>query len=267
MKIEKRAKTVSIAIDEALAEFDTTIDNIEYEVLQQPSKGFFGIGSKPAKVLIILKEEEKIQKSQQKAEEEKIQKSQAQKQKVQEEEDYGSTKKLISTKIPKMVIDESYVLKSEKDINLLAPEIAIKFLKEIFEKMQIDITIEANINFKNSLDVKLDGEDIGVIIGKRGQTLDALQYLTNLIINKGEFAYMAVNIDTQDYREKRKLALENLAVNLSKKAKKIKREVQLEPMGPYERRIIHAKLQNDPEIKTYSKDEEPFRYVVIVPKK
>ncbi|MDE6182464.1 MAG: KH domain-containing protein, partial [Eubacteriales bacterium] len=132
--------------------------------------------------------------------------------------------------------------------------------------MKITIEIDTKINEKNNLIINLKGEDIGIIIGKRGQTLDSLQYLVNLIINKGEFAYMSVSIDTEDYRERRKQALENLAINLSKKVKKINKSVNLEPMNPYERRIIHSKLQNDKNVRTYSEGEEPFRYVVIAPK-
>lgn len=126
--------------------------------------------------------------------------------------------------------------------------------------------MDIKLTEKNALSIELKSEDIGVIIGKRGQTLDSLQYLTNLVINKGEYAYMSVNIDTADYRERRKQTLEQLAINLAKKAKKTRRSVNLEPMNPYERRIIHGALQNDPTIRTYSEGDEPFRYVVISPK-
>lgn len=259
MQIEKTAKTVNIAIDEALKELDTTIDNIDYTVLQEPSKGFLGIFSKPAKVIIKLKEQSKKEEVKE----------------VKSNNTEQSFEKPVEKKIPKMVLQDEFKRKSKneeteqkehKTINQNAPKIAEEFLKEVFEKMKIDININVKIENKNQLMINLDGKDIGVIIGKRGQTLDSLQYLVNLIINKGEFSYISVSIDTEDYRERRKQTLENLAVNLAKKVKKINRSVSLEPMNPYERRIIHSKLQNDKTVKTYSEGEEPFRYIVIAPK-
>lgn len=255
MEIQKVAKTVNLAIDEALKDLDTTIDKIEFTVLQEPSRGFLGIGSKPAKVLIKLKEEEPI-----------IQKPQEEKKKdeaiisninIEQQE----------KRIPKMVTEDKLKTQDKsKDINKNAPIIAKEFLKEIFEAMKINILIDVKLDDKNNLLIDLNGDDIGVIIGKRGQTLDSLQYLTNLVINKGEFSYMSVSIDTANYRERRKETLEQLAINLAKKAKKTRRNVSLEPMSPYERRVIHGALQNDPSVKTYSEGNEPFRYVVISPK-
>lgn len=250
MKIQKTAKTVNIAIDEALKELNTTIDNIEYEVIQEASKGFLGMFSKPAKVIIKLKNAEVST------------------------EINNEIKKPIEKKIPKMVSEDEFKKpakhnteqKEQKPINENAEKIAKEFLEDIFKKMKIEIEINVSPNKKNHINIDLKGKDIGVIIGKRGQTLDSLQYLVNLIINKGEFAYTSVNVDTEDYRERRKQVLENLAINLAKKVKKIDRSVNLEPMNPYERRIIHSKLQNDQNIKTYSEGTEPFRYVVIAPK-
>lgn len=257
MEIKKVAKTVNLAIDEALKDFDTTIDNIEFTVLQEPSKGFLGIGSKPAKVLIKLKEDKPVKK------EETILKEEVNLKEETEDkiDDIRQTEK----RIPKMVTEEDFKEK-QKDINKNAPNIAKEFLKEVFETMKIDVLIEAKLDEKNNLLIDLKGEDIGIIIGKRGQTLDSLQYLTNLVINKGEFSYMSVSIDVANYRERRKETLEQLALNLAKKAKKTRRNVNLEPMNPYERRIIHGALQNDSNIKTYSEGKEPFRYVVISPK-
>ncbi|MDE6357065.1 MAG: protein jag [Eubacteriales bacterium] len=264
MKIEKTAKTVNIAIDEALKELNTTIDKIEYEVIQEASKGFLGIFSKPAKVIIKLKEDEE--------QTEKQNKIQNNEQKITEK---NVSENSIAKKIPKMVAEDEFKKdykfnnldkKDQKPVNENADKIAKKFLEDIFQKMKIDIEPDVKIGEKNNLIIKLKGNDIGVIIGKRGQTLDSLQYLVNLVINKGEFAYISVSIDTENYREKRKQALENLAVNLAKKVRKINRSVNLEPMNPYERRIIHYKLQNDKSVKTYSEGEEPFRYVVIAPK-
>lgn len=238
MKIEITAKTINGAIDEALKKLDTTIDKISYEVIQEPSKGFLGLLSKPAKVVVTLIEE-----------------------KLPEN-------KILEKRIPKIVSEDEFKREKiePKLINENAPEIAKQFLTEIFEKMKISVEVDAKINDKNNLLIELKGEDIGIIIGKRGQTLDSLQYLVNLVVNKGEFSYMSVNIDTEDYRERRRKALENLAINLSKKVKATNKSVILEPMNPYERRIIHSKLQNDRFVKTYSEGEEPFRYVVIAPR-
>lgn len=254
MEIQKVAKTVNLAIDEALKELDTTIDNIEYEVLQQPSKGFLGIGSKPAKVLIRLKQQTTNETINTTTNTEKTQ---------NRENVITFTEKCV----PKMVTDDQLKnKKQEKQINENASQIATKFLTEVFEKMKINVFIDAKIDTKNNLSINLKGDDIGVLIGKRGQTLDSLQYLTNLVINKGEFSYMAVNLDVEDYRQRRKQTLEQLALNLAKKAKKTKHSIKLEPMNPYERRIIHGTLHSDPNIKTYSEGKEPFRYVVISPR-
>lgn len=252
MGIQKVAKTVNLAIDEALKELDTTIDNIEYEVLQQPSKGFLGIGSKPAKVLIRLKQQsitETINTTN-----------------TEKRENNQNITKITEKRVPKMVDDNLQNKKQEKTINENAPQIAKQFLTEVFEKMKVNVFIDVKIDEKNNLLINLKGDDIGVLIGKRGQTLDSLQYLTNLVINKGEFSYMAVNLDVEDYRQRRKQTLEQLALNLAKKAKKTKHNIKLEPMNPYERRIIHGALHSDPNIKTYSEGKEPFRYVVISPR-
>lgn len=260
MEIQKTAKTVSLAIDEALKELDTTIDNIEYTILQDASKGFLGIGSKPAKVLIRLKDKNN----------EKETKTVNIKEEPKNIEKEVITPKTTEKRIPKMVSEDNFTKKEtevkSKEINQNAPSIAINFLEQVFEKMNVEISIDAKLDTKNNLVIDLKGKDIGVVIGKRGQTLDSLQYLTNLVVNKGQYAYMSVTIDTEDYREKRKQTLEQLAINLGKKAKKIRRNVNLEPMNPYERRIIHSALQNDPYVKTYSEGKEPFRYVVISPK-
>ncbi len=256
MEIQKIAKTVNLAIDEALKELNTTIDKIEYTVLQEASKGFLGIGSKPAKVLVKLKEDINTSNNHNNIENtnsiSSINTNQQEK------------------RIPRMVSEDNFKepTKQEniKEINKNAPIIATNFLNQVFDNMNLSVEMDIKLTEKNALSIELKSEDIGVIIGKRGQTLDSLQYLTNLVINKGEYAYMSVNIDTADYRERRKQTLEQLAINLAKKAKKTRRSVNLEPMNPYERRIIHGALQNDPTIKTYSEGDEPFRYVVISPK-
>lgn len=145
---------------------------------------------------------------------------------------------------------------------------AMDFLSQIFEAMNMQVNITAAYNEEEQeLSINLEGDDMGILIGKRGQTLDSLQYLVSLIVNKGTEGYLRVKLDTENYRERRRETLETLAKNIAYKVKRTKRPVSLEPMNPYERRIIHAALQNDKYVTTRSEGEEPFRHVVIALKK
>lgn len=137
------------------------------------------------------------------------------------------------------------------------------FLREVFAAMGMIVEVDARVKDGKQLFVDLKGENMGMLIGKRGQTLDSLQYLVNLVVNKGEAQFVSVHLDTENYRQRRRETLESLAYNLAKKVKATKKSVILEPMNPYERRIIHSCLQNDKSISTYSEGSEPFRYVVI----
>lgn len=155
-----------------------------------------------------------------------------------------------------------------KEVELSVEDKAKEFLKDVLGAMNIEASIDASFNeADNVLDVTLNGKDMGVLIGKRGQTLDSLQYLVSLVVNKGTGEYIRVKVDTENYRERRKLTLENLAKNIAFKVKRTKRSVSLEPMNPYERRIIHSALQNDRYVTTHSEGEEPFRKVVVTLKK
>lgn len=151
-----------------------------------------------------------------------------------------------------------------------APEdiekIAVEFLSKVFDAMKLTVKINVNIT-EEAVEIDLVGDDMGVLIGKRGQTLDSLQYLVSLIINKKSDKYLRVKLDTENYRERRKETLENLAKNIAFKVKRTKRAVSLEPMNPYERRVIHSALQNDRYVTTKSEGEEPFRHVVVMLKK
>ena len=143
-----------------------------------------------------------------------------------------------------------------------------KFLTSVFNAMNMEVEIIINKNEDEKfLDVELKGDDMGVLIGKRGQTLDSLQYLTSLAINKHRDEYYKVKIDTEDYRKRRKDTLENLAKNIAYKVKRTKRPVSLEPMNPFERRVIHSALQNDKYVTTHSEGEEPYRHVVVTLKR
>lgn len=145
-------------------------------------------------------------------------------------------------------------------------EIVNEFLGKIFNAMDIQAKINVSVNGDN-VNIELTGDDMGILIGKRGQTLDSLQYLVSLVVNKYSDSYMRVKVDTENYRERRKATLENLAKNIAFKVKRTKRPVSLEPMNPFERRIIHSALQNDRYVTTKSEGDEPYRHVVILLKK
>lgn len=143
-------------------------------------------------------------------------------------------------------------------------EIVKNFLKDLFEKMNIEVEVVMNYNEEESvINIELKGAEMGLLIGKRGQTLDSIQYLTSLVANKNREDYVKIKMDTENYRERRKETIENLAKNIASKVKKTRRPAYLEPMNPYERRLIHAALQNDKYVETYSEGEEPFRKVVV----
>ena len=143
-------------------------------------------------------------------------------------------------------------------------DVASDFLKDGFAAMNIIVVVDVKYNAENNeMNIDLSGDDMGVLIGKRGQTLDSLQYLVSLVVNKGNEDYIRVKVDTENYRERRKSTLENLAKNMAYKVKRTRRPLHLEPMNPYERRIIHSALQNDKFVTTHSEGEEPYRHVVI----
>lgn len=158
------------------------------------------------------------------------------------------------------------VIKVRKKSNLL--DDTYEFLNKMFAAMNMEVKSEIDYNEENrTMNIDFSGDEMGILIGKRGQTLDSLQYLISLVVNKGSDAYIKVKVDTEDYRERRKQTLENLAKNLSYKVKRTRRPVTLEPMNPYERRIIHSALQNDRYVETHSEGDEPYRKVVITLKR
>lgn len=158
------------------------------------------------------------------------------------------------------------VIKARKKFSI--DENVVEFLSSIFDAMKMEVEILVAVNEEEHIiEVELKGDDMGILIGKRGQTLNSLQYLTNLAINKHSDEYYKVKIDTEDYRKRRKETLENLAKNIAYKVKRTKRPVSLEPMNPFERRIIHSALQNDRYVTTHSEGDEPYRHVVVTLKK
>lgn len=283
------AKTVKDAILEASLQLETFRDNIEYEVIEEGSSGFFGIGGKKAvikarkKVIVedILKESPKKEEKKEFKEERKEFKKEKKKEFKKEKKDFKEevksakeeTKKQEEASEKKEIKEEVKEERKERKTAVLTPEEqeevkakAEKFLKDVFAT--IDMEVEVTSDYTDEvLNVELAGDDMGVLIGKRGQTLDSLQYLTSLVVNKGKSGYIRVKVDTENYRSRRKETLENLAKNIAFKVKRTRRPVFLEPMNPYERRIIHSALQNDPYVTTHSEGEEPYRKVVVTLKR
>ena len=234
--MEFSAKTVNDAITEACTHFTVASDRLDYEVLEEGSSGFLGLGSKAAK---------EAQKEEKKAEKEAV------KEAKQEEKKEVKEAKAKAPVNAKEVEDKS-----------------VAFLKDVLHAMDIAAVVEAEYDSNEELlNINLIGEDMGILIGKRGQTLDSLQYLVSLVVNKEAGGYIRVKVDTENYRERRKATLENLAHNIAFKVKRTRRSVSLEPMNPYERRIIHSALQNDKYVTTHSEGEEPYRKVVVTLKK
>ena len=235
---EFSAKTVDDAITAACQDFFVTSDKLDYEVLEEGSSGFLGIGAKPALIKARVKEDKEI------------------------------VKETVKEPVKEVLKEEkTFVKETAKVSNVDAREVeeaAKKFLGEVFDAMEMEVIVDAKYDdAEKALDVDMRGEEIGILIGKRGQTLDSLQYLVSLVVNRGQADYIRVKLDTENYRQRRKETLENLAKNIAYKVKRTKRPVSLEPMNPYERRIIHSALQNDRYVTTYSEGEEPYRNVVI----
>ena len=156
----------------------------------------------------------------------------------------------------------------EAKVKSSVTDVAKIFLNDVFHAMNMTVVINAEYKEEEKeLSIDLSGDDMGVLIGKRGQTLDSLQYLVSLIVNKESTEYIRVKVDTENYRKRRQDTLENLAKNIAFKVKRTKRTVSLEPMNPYERRIIHSALQNDKFVTTHSEGEEPYRHVVVTMKR
>lgn len=235
--MEFKGKTKNDAITEACTHFSIPSDKLDYEVVEEGKAGFLGMGAIPAVIRARVKEE------------------------VHEE--------VIE---PVKLADEPVIASVEQAAANIAEvdaeAVSRKFLSDVFAAMGISVEISAKYNDSlKCLEVELSGDEMGVLIGKRGQTLDSLQYLISLVVNKGTNEYIRVKVDTENYRQRRRETLENLAKNIAYKVKRTRRPVSLEPMNPYERRIIHSALQNDRYVTTHSEGDEPFRRVVVTPKR
>ena len=259
---EFTAKNVDDAITEACESLCVTSDRLDYEVVTSGSAGFLGINAKPAVIKARIKEdkpEEKVEVSKTEP------KKEAKKEFKAENKPLGKTETKVESK--KAVSEQKQNKISDADAAKLTSA-ADTFLKEVFDAMKMEVNVDSKFNSEdNILDIEISGAEMGVLIGKRGQTLDSLQYLVSLVVNKDSADYIHVKVDTENYRERRKATLENLAKNISYKVRKSRQSVALEPMNPYERRIIHSALQGDRFVTTHSEGEEPFRRVVVTLKK
>ena len=244
-RVTVSAKTVEDALTEASIELGLASTEIDYEVIEKGSAGFLGIGSKQAVISAWKKTEEKPKKVK-KVEEKPVE--------VKEEKE-----------VIEVPVEVAVTEKEEKlaEIEPQTKEACEKFLKDVLKSMDMEVTLTSEIDEDGALSITMEGENMGILIGKRGQTLDSLQYLTNRVANKMQDGYVRVKLDTENYRQRRKETLENLAKNIAHKVKRTKRSVSLEPMNPYERRIIHSALQGDKYISTHSEGEEPYRRVVV----
>ena len=266
--IEVTGKTLDDAITNACQELGTHSANIEYEVIDKGNSGFLGLfNSKPAKIKARVKSES----SSEKLEKELIKKTTETKKAPVKKEENTKKAEPKKTEVKKAEpVEEKSEEKASDNKAATAmsnEEIESKikdFLNDMFKAMDMDVTVTVTFNEEDEcVNVDLSGENMGVLIGKRGQTLDSIQYLTSLVLNKGKNKYVRIKVDTENYRTRRKETLENLAKNIAYKVKRSKRSVALEPMNPYERRIIHSALQSDKYVSTKSEGEEPFRHVVV----
>lgn len=278
--IRVSAKTLDDAITEALIQLGVTSDRLEYNVIEKGSTGFLGIGMKQAVIEAWKKEEKEEEpeiedfKEAVKEEISSIMDEPVKKEESKKEKKESSKKvKNKPEKMPKEKKEEDKKEEPVKEEQVLAKveEQTIKaveqFLKDTLKAMDMDVEITSSIDEDGALYVDMKGEHMGILIGKRGQTLDALQYLANRVANKHQAGYVRVKLDTENYRARREETLKQLAKNIAHKVKRNRRPVVLEPMNPYERRIIHSALQSDPYVTTHSEGEDPYRKVVVTLKR
>lgn len=263
---EFSAKTVDEAITKASLEFETFSENLEIEVISEGKSGFLGFGAKPA--IIKVRKKEASEQLETPVEEERKEEAAAQEiPKTAKKETVKEPKKEVKREVKKETEqpkeERKVVERSPEEVAEMKAE-AEKFLGGVFKAMELEVEIKMDYKAEEgNLDIEFVGHDMGILIGKRGQTLDSLQYLTSLVVNKGRQGYVRVKLDTEDYRNRRKETLENLARSIAYKVRKTRKTVSLEPMNPYERRIIHSALQGNRYVETYSEGNEPYRHVVV----
>ena len=289
-EITVSAKTLDDAITEASIQLGVASDQMEYDVIEKGSAGFLGIGSRQAVIRARIKKTvtEEIKAEEIKPEEIKKEFKKdfrkdrkefvghKERKEYKEHKEYkkDSKKEFVKenkTETASAVTAAAPVYEEKKELHVAVvteatQKICEKFLQEVLQAMGMgEVTIVSSIDEEGALAIEMSGDNMGILIGKRGQTLDSLQYLTNRVANKSQDGYVRVKLDTEDYRKRRKQTLENLAKNIAYKVKRSRKPISLEPMNPYERRIIHSALQADDRVSTHSEGEEPYRRVVVTP--
>lgn len=292
-EITVSAKTLDDAITEASIQLGVASDQMEYDVIEKGSAGFLGIGSRQAVIRARIKKTvtEEIKAEEIKPEEikkefkkdfRKDRKEFVGHKERKEHKEYKKDSKKDFKKEPKKEFVKENKTETVSAVTAAAPvyeekkelhvavvteatqKICEKFLQEVLQAMGMgEVTIVSSIDEEGALAIEMSGDNMGILIGKRGQTLDSLQYLTNRVANKSQDGYVRVKLDTEDYRKRRKQTLENLAKNIAYKVKRSRKPISLEPMNPYERRIIHSALQGNKFVETVSEGEEPYRHVVV----
>lgn len=282
--IRVSAKTVDDAITEALIQLGVTSDKLEYEVIEKGSAGFLGIGMKQAVIEARRKPEEAVEEEPEikfdfSLDEKKEPKKEIKKD-TKKEKKYVKAQTEVQKETVKVKTEERKNSKTEETEKAPAKREIVTvrvteeaksavegFLADTLKAMGMEVELISVIEEDGSLTVDMKGENMGILIGKRGQTLDSLQYLANRVANKHQDGYVRVKLDTENYRARREETLKHLAKNIAHKVKRNRRPVALEPMNPYERRIIHSALQSDPYVTTHSEGEEPYRKVVVTLKR
>ncbi|MCR5227453.1 MAG: protein jag [Eubacterium sp.] len=282
---EFSGKTVDDAIIEAATTLGIASSELDIEVINKGTSGFLGLGAKPAVIKAKAKQEvsdeinetlanaKKPGKKQDKKKTEKKPEEKTEAPKKEVKEETAAPKKEYTDLNDEL---DEFMAKGEENMENLEPaeiddsiiDETRTYLEKLFAAMEMEATIDISLDkMTRTMSIDVEGPEMGIIIGKRGQTLDSLQYLISLYINKKSETYIRVKLDTENYRERRRETLENLAKNIAFKVKKSRRPFSLEPMNPYERRIIHSTLQGDKYVQTKSEGEEPYRKVVVFPKK
>lgn len=317
-EITVSAKTLDDAITEALVQLGVTSDQLDYDVIEKGSAGFFGIGMKQAVIKArckitkreieepvidfsdavkgvkessiedSYKENKHVKDSRVNRENKDNRENRKKKDKYNRDRNRNKQRKEVKPEVkqeeklevspaPIKEEKEEKVERIEKNVKPVSERKEVElakvedatvkaceeFLNSVMAAMGMEVTLTSVIDEEGALNIEMNGDNMGILIGKRGQTLDSLQYLTNRVANKMQNGYVRVKLDTEDYRRRRKETLENLAKNIAHKVRKTRRAVSLEPMNPYERRIIHSALQGEKNITTHSEGEEPYRRVVV----
>ncbi len=273
--IESSAKTIEDAIRQGLDKLDVSLGDVTIDIIQEGTKGLFGMGSKDAKVRLTVKDDAQdgdiLSAFSSKTPKEKTQKPAAHQQpkkqkKTSQPKAVEHTEKTVKQSKPKADKKDApkEPLKQYPSVDpATSAGVAQEFLQNVTKLMNLAVSVEAGTDDEGNVRVNIHGDTLGILIGRRGETLDALQYLTSLNVNHGKDDYTRVTLDTENYRAKREEALKRLANRMANRAVKTGRKVVLEPMNPYERRILHSALQQNDAVTTHSEGDEPNRHVVI----